>query len=83
MRTGVFFCQSDDQWDSKIDAIAKYSANLPEVETVQNMGVNPRLNIENLSEQIKSRNLERVVIAGDMPGYYKPAFTKAMSATGG
>jgi len=83
MRTGVFFCQSDDQWDSKIDAIAKYSANLPEVETVQNMGVNPRLNIENLSEQIKSRNLERVVIAGDMPGYYKPAFTKAMASTGG
>lgn len=83
MRTGVFFCQSDEQWDSKIDAIAKYSANLPEVETVQDMGVKPRIDIENLSKQIKSRNLERIVIAGDMPGYYKPAFTKAMATTGG
>lgn len=83
MRTGVFFCQLDDQWKIDIDAIAKYTANLPEVETVQNLGIKPQIQVQDLSEKIKSRNLERIVIAGDVPGYYKPVFTKAMSATGG
>jgi heterodisulfide reductase subunit A len=83
MRTGVFFCQLDDQWKIDIDAIAKYTANLPEVETVQNLGVNPHIHVEDLSERIKSKDLERIVIAGDMPGYYKPVFTKAVALSGG
>ena len=36
-----------------------------------------------LNEIIRTNNLGRIVIAGDMPGYYKPAFTKAMSMAGG
>lgn len=83
MRTGVFFCQLDDQWITDIDAIAKYSANLPDVETVQNLGVMPLLDYETLSEKISSRNLDRIVIAGDVPGYFKPVFTKAMASAGG
>jgi heterodisulfide reductase subunit A len=82
MRTGVFFCQLDNQWNTDIDAIAKYSANLPDVETVQNLGVMPLLDYETLSEKITSRDLERVVIAGDIPGYFKPVFTKAMASSG-
>jgi heterodisulfide reductase subunit A len=82
MRTGVFFCQLDNQWNTDIDAIAKYSANLPDVETVQNLGVMPLLDYETLSEKITSGNLERVVIAGDVPGYFKPVFTKAMASSG-
>lgn len=66
-----------------IDAIAKYSANLPEVETVQILGLRRSPEIKVLSEEIKSGNLERIVIAGDMPGYFKPVFTKAMAMTGG
>lgn len=83
MRTGVFFCQLDDQWNTDIDAIAKYSANLPDVETVQNFGVMPLLDYEALSEKISAGNLDRVVIAGDLPGYFKPVFTKAMATSGG
>jgi heterodisulfide reductase subunit A2 len=82
MRTGVFFCQVDDSRDLNIDAIAKYSANLPEVETVQILGLNHLPEVKNLCEQIKSGKLERIVIAGDMPGYFKPVFTKAMAITG-
>lgn len=83
MRTGVFFCQLDDQWKIDIDAIAKYTANLPEVETVLNLGVKPHIRADDLSEKIKSKDLERIVIAGDMPGYYKPVFTKAVAISGG
>jgi len=41
MRTGVFFCQTDDNSRLNIDSIAKYSANLPEVETVQILKLKP------------------------------------------
>ncbi len=83
MRTGVFFCQVDEQWNIDIDAIAKYTLNLPEVESVQNLGINPDIDLDKLSDSIKSRNLERIVVAGDLPGYFKPVFTKAMAKSGG
>ncbi len=73
----------DNSKNLNIDAIAKYSANLPDVETVQILGVKPHPDVKMLSGQIKSDNLERIVIAGDMPGYFKPVFTKAMALTGG
>jgi heterodisulfide reductase subunit A len=83
MRTGVFFCQVDDQWKIDIDAIAKYTANLPEVETIQDLGILPIIDVDTLSDKIKSNSLDRVVIAGDLPGYFKPVFTKAVAMTGG
>lgn len=83
MRTGVFFCQVDEHDRLNLDSVAKYAANLPEVETVVNLGLQPTLRAEDLAEIISSNNLERIVISGDMPGYYKPAFSKAMSITNG
>jgi heterodisulfide reductase subunit A len=83
MRTGVFFCQTGDNMKLNIDAIAKYSANLPEVETVQILRLKPLPDVRFLSDQITKYNLGRVVIAGDIPGYYKPVFTRAMAITGG
>ena len=82
MRTGVFFCQVEDCKSLKISAIAKYAANLPGVEMVEMLGVKPRLNVLLLSEKILTHRLNRLVIAGDMPGYFKPVFTKAMAISG-
>ena len=50
---------------------------------VQILGLKPLPEVNILCEQIKSNKLERIVIAGDMPGYFKPVFTKAMAMTGG
>jgi heterodisulfide reductase subunit A2 len=83
MRTGVFFCQIDDSRNLNIDAIAKYSANLANVEAVQILRLKPPPAVKYICEQIKSNNLGRIVIAGEMPGYFKPVFTKAMAMTGG
>jgi heterodisulfide reductase subunit A-like polyferredoxin len=83
MRIGIFFCQTIDNRNLNIDAIAKYSANLPEVETVQILRLKPLPDIRFLSDQIRNHKLERIVIAGDVPGYYKPAFTRAMAIAGG
>jgi heterodisulfide reductase subunit A len=83
MRTGVFFCLKENSTNLNIDAIAKYSANLPEVETVQIMGFEPHPDVQVICNLIAFNNLQRIVIAGDMPGYFKPAFTKAMAMKGG
>lgn len=83
MRTGIFFCQVQDNMNLNIDAIAKYSANLPDVETVQILRPKPLPGIDFICGQIKSNKLERIVLAGDMPGYFKPVFTKAVALTGG
>jgi heterodisulfide reductase subunit A len=83
MRTGVFFCQVEENKTLNIDSIAKYSANLPQVETVQIIRLNLKPTVKFLSDQIKTFNLERIVIAGDMPGYFKPVFTRAMNIAGG
>ncbi|MGA1977212.1 MAG: FAD-dependent oxidoreductase, partial [Bacteroidales bacterium] len=83
MRIGVFFCQLEETSELNTEAIAKYTANLPEVETVQILEPRHQPGIDFICEQIKAKNLDRIVIAGDMPGYYKPVFTKAMAITGG
>lgn len=83
MRTGVFFCQTELDTSLNVDAIAKYSANLPDVESVQILRIKPPPAVKNLVDQIKSSKLERIVIAGDMPGYFKPVFTRAMALAGG
>jgi len=83
MRTGIFFCQLEDDRNLNIEAIAKYSANLPEVETIQILRSKHQPEVNFICEQIKSNNLGRIVIAGDMPGYFKPVFTKAMAIGGG
>lgn len=83
MRTGVFFCQTENNRNLNIDAIAKYSANLPDVESVQILRVKPPPEVSFLTGQIISNRLDRIVIAGDIPGYFKPVFTKAMSEAGG
>jgi len=82
MRIGVFFCQLEEPKKFNIDSVAKYSANLPEVDTVEILGVKPRLVSEELSVRIKKGNLDRIIIAGDTPGYFKPVFTKAMVLAG-
>jgi heterodisulfide reductase subunit A len=82
MRTGIFFCQVDSGKNINIDAIAKYAANLPGVEVVQILGLKPKLDVIYLSSLFIKNDLDRIVIAGDMPGYYKPVFTKAMALSG-
>ena len=78
MRTGVFFCQVDEEHLLNTDAISKYANNLPGVVKTEILGIKPLLSAQLLSEQINRYKLERIVIAGDMPGYFKPVFTKAM-----
>lgn len=82
MRTGIYFCQVEQNDGLNLDAIAKYASNLPGVENVRILGIKPRLDASSLAETLKTGRIERVVIAGDQPGYYKPVFTRAMALAG-
>jgi heterodisulfide reductase subunit A len=82
MRIGIFFCQVEKNDRLDVSAVAKYAANLPGVETVQELGTHPRLLPGELVAPIQANDLERIVIAGDMPGYFKPVFTTAMALAG-
>ena len=79
MRVGVFFGQFQEYPSVNLDAVAAYTANLPGVELVRKLGYRPRLDPKALADEIGEQRLERIVLAGDSPGYFKPAFTRAMA----
>jgi len=79
MRVGVFFCQFNPEWSLALDPVIKYADNLPGVVLTRQMGIKPKPEPESLAELIRTYDFERVVIAGDSPGYFKPLFTKAVA----
>jgi heterodisulfide reductase subunit A len=83
MRVGVFVARSLPENGVNLQAIANYAANLSAVEKVRILGFPPRLNSKALAEEIRAEKLERIVLAGDSPGYFKPVFTRAMTMAGG
>ena len=84
MRTGVFICQAGIGAADSVDlqAVAKYAEKLPGVVLVNVVGNHPNLDPQALGEQIRKEKLDRIVVAADSPGYYKPAFTRAMALAG-
>ena len=46
-------------------------------------GIKPKLDPAALADEIRRARIERIVLAGDSPGYFKPAFTRAMATIGG
>ncbi len=59
-----------------------YAKQLPGVKWVQSPGNGCQLRVERLSEEIKKNHLDRVILAGDSPGFYKSLFSKAMASVG-
>ncbi len=84
-KIGVFFCQEGTGTLQGMDlaAVATYAARLPYVVAVEIRGERPRFDPETLAWELKRTGLNTVVIAGDSPGYFKPAFTRAMALIGG
>jgi heterodisulfide reductase subunit A len=83
MRVGVFIARSSPEIGVNLQAIANYAANLSAVEKVRILGSPPGLKPKALAEEIRADKLERIVLAGDSPGYFKPVFTRAMTMAGG
>jgi heterodisulfide reductase subunit A2 len=82
MRIGVYFGETGE---SCIDhrAVHAYAADIPEVVTVKELDALPGLDPRTLAAEIRGGRLDRVVLAGDSPGFFKQAFTHAMTMAGG
>jgi heterodisulfide reductase subunit A len=85
LRTGVYICQAGIGAADSVDlqAVAKYAEKLENVVLVEVVGSNPNLDPEALAESFRNEKIDRVVVAADSPGYYKPAFVRAMVLAGG
>jgi heterodisulfide reductase subunit A2 len=83
MRVGVFLGNSLDGDGIDFDSIASYARNLPSVEHVRVLGSKPKLDPVALTAEIRKERLERIVLAGDSPGRFKPAFARALALAGG
>ncbi|MGV8040147.1 MAG: FAD-dependent oxidoreductase [Thermoanaerobaculaceae bacterium] len=82
-RVGVFIGQFDAHSIIAFDSLASYAANLRAVEKVRLLGLRPKVDVKTLAEEIRRERLDRIVLAGDSPGHFKPAFTRAMQLAGG
>jgi len=82
---GVFFCMEDPAPWRGVDlkAVAGYARTLPGVKQVEELGVRPKLHPEDMAWDLKRKGLTTVVIAGDSPGFFKQAFTRAIALSGG
>ncbi|MBN2575576.1 MAG: CoB--CoM heterodisulfide reductase iron-sulfur subunit A family protein [Deltaproteobacteria bacterium] len=83
MRVGVFLGNSLDGDVIDLDSVANYARNLPSVEHVRVLGSRPKLDPKALVGEIRQERLDRIVLAGDSPGRFKPAFTRALALAGG
>jgi len=81
-RVGVFIGQFHSDSRIAFDSLASYAANLRAVEKVRLLAVGPRWTSSPLPRRSAER-LDRIVLAGDSPGYFKPAFTRALQLAGG
>ncbi|MCK4761696.1 MAG: CoB--CoM heterodisulfide reductase iron-sulfur subunit A family protein [Candidatus Aminicenantes bacterium] len=82
--TGIYFC---DDFNGKSDAIdtaelMAYAENNPDAAVTWSPSRLPITDPEAIAAKIKEFKLERMVIAGDMPGMVKPVFARAMAAAG-
>ncbi|MBI5476886.1 MAG: CoB--CoM heterodisulfide reductase iron-sulfur subunit A family protein [Ignavibacteriales bacterium] len=82
--TAVFFCDTRNGQTDTVDipAIAEYVKKIPDVAVIWDSKTFPTSYINKIVRKIKSGNIKRIVIAGDMPGLVKNTFTKAMYLCG-
>jgi heterodisulfide reductase subunit A-like polyferredoxin len=84
-RIGVFFCRraSGPAGQADLAELTRYASHFPAVTEVRDLGELPRLDPEALTKEFNKLRLTTVVIAGDSPGFFKPAFARALAEAGG
>lgn len=84
-KIGVYIYENGKEGKGIIDcrAIAEYAKGLPQVDRVTLFSEPKKLNPLVLADEFKKAGFNRIVIAGESPGYFKPAFTRAMAEAGG
>jgi len=84
-RIGVFFSHANTGRLGAVDLqqVMEFARQLPGVVATEEMGAGAPPDPKDLAADIHRLELTSLVIAGDMPGAQKPAFTRAMVMAGG
>jgi heterodisulfide reductase subunit A len=83
-RIGVYFLRvaGDASATTDFRAIHEYAAHLPGVHLVRTMTVSAALEPEELARELREENLNTVVLASEHPGFFQPAFSRALTLAG-
>jgi heterodisulfide reductase subunit A len=78
-RIGVYFCSPADGTQGPFDlrAVAEYAGQLPGVRVAKIVPAGA-LDPDVLAREMREAGVKAVVLAGYSPGYFKPAFTRAL-----
>ena len=87
LKIGVYIYQNGKEGvgPTTVDyqAVADYARGLPQVGQVTLFQEPKKLTPPVLTNEFKKAGFNRIIIAGESPGYFKPAFTRAMAEAGG
>ena len=83
-RIGVYFLQAAGDASVAIDyrVAAEYAAQLPGVCMVRTRAASANLNPERLAYEIRQEKLNTIVLASEHPGFFQPAFSRALVLAG-
>ncbi len=84
-RIGVYFLHSaeDTSAAKDLESLAEYASQLPGVSMVRTLAVSASLDPEALALVFRQSALNAVVLASEHPGFFKPAFSRALALAGG
>jgi len=82
---GVYFLHTAGDGSSSFDlaCVAKYAAQLPGVSLVRTLPSTAALDPVKLAKEIRKEMLHTVVLVSEQPGFFKPAFSRALTLAGG
>ena len=83
-RVGVYFLRTAEDKSAAADlgALHEYAAHLPGVQMVRTLTVKAALDPEVLARELRKEKLNTVVLAAEHPGFYQPAFSRALGFGG-
>lgn len=82
---GIYFSHAADNHSHSIDykELYNYLNNVPAVTIIWDSKKNPISDIDFFIREIKSKSIQKIIIAGYLPGYLKSFFAKALRKAGG
>jgi len=83
-RTGVYLFASGSSTPDAVNysELKDYLENYSGVEFVQNLGLNPEIDIGEISSEIQKSGVERLILGADSPGVFKDGFLRSMKKAG-
>jgi heterodisulfide reductase subunit A len=82
---GVYFLHTAGDGSSSFDlgCVAKDAAQLPGVSMVRTLPTTAALHPDRLAREIRKEMLNTIVVASEQPGFFKAAFSRALTLAGG